>query len=86
MGKVFLCMMVVCWVIDEGLCIDVCIGGELVVVFVVGVVLCLFGFYGNNKLVVEFECVVEVGVGMIVVDSVIEIEWFVVIIVCIGVI
>lgn len=33
--KVFLCSEVVWWISEEGFCLDVCIGGELVVVLYV---------------------------------------------------
>ncbi|MFT4260567.1 diaminopimelate decarboxylase [Microbacterium sp.] len=73
-GKAFLCTAVARWVIEEGLRIDVCTGGELEVALAAGVAADRIGFHGNNKSVPELERAVEVGVGTIVVDSEIEIE------------
>ena len=73
-GKAFLCTSVARWVVDEGLRIDVCTGGELEVALAAGVAPASLGFHGNNKSVAELERAVEVGIGTIVVDSAIEIE------------
>lgn len=73
-GKAFLCTTVARWVVDEGLRVDVCTGGELTVALAAGVAPGTIGFHGNNKSVVELERAVEVGVGTIIVDSAIEIE------------
>lgn len=73
-GKAFLCTTVARWMVDEGLRIDVCTGGELEVALAAGVAPAALGFHGNNKSVAELERAVEVGVGTIVVDSAIEIE------------
>ncbi|MEV8250974.1 diaminopimelate decarboxylase [Microbacterium sp. NPDC076768] len=73
-GKAFLCTTVARWVVDEGLRVDVCTGGELAVALAAGVAPGTIGFHGNNKSVVELERAVEVGVGTIIVDSAIEIE------------
>ncbi|WP_047520441.1 diaminopimelate decarboxylase [Microbacterium sp. ZOR0019] len=73
-GKAFLCTTVARWVVDEGLRIDVCTGGELAVALAAGVAAASLGFHGNNKSVAELERAVEVGVGTIIVDSAIEIE------------
>lgn len=73
-GKAFLCTTVARWVVDEGLRIDVCTGGELAVALAAGVAPASLGFHGNNKSVAELERAVEVGVGTIIVDSAIEIE------------
>lgn len=73
-GKAFLCTTVARWVVDEGLRVDVCTGGELAVALAAGIAPGAIGFHGNNKSVVELERAVEVGVGTIVVDSAIEIE------------
>ncbi|MGH3689661.1 MAG: diaminopimelate decarboxylase [Microbacterium sp.] len=73
-GKAFLCTTVARWVVDEGLRVDVCTGGELAVALAAGVVPASIGFHGNNKSVAELERAVEVGVGTIIVDSAIEIE------------
>ncbi|WP_426621668.1 diaminopimelate decarboxylase [Microbacterium sp. As-52] len=73
-GKAFLCTTVARWVVDEGLRVDVCTGGELAVALAAGVVPASIGFHGNNKSVAELERAVEVGVGTIIVDSAVEIE------------
>lgn len=73
-GKAFLSAAVARWVVDEGLRIDVCTGGELEVALAAGVAPASLGFHGNNKSVRELERAVEVGVGTIIVDSAIEIE------------
>nr|WP_314843325.1 diaminopimelate decarboxylase [uncultured Microbacterium sp.] len=73
-GKALLTTAVARWVIDEGLRIDVCTGGELEVALAAGVAPGSLGFHGNNKSVAELERAVEVGVGTIIVDSAIEIE------------
>ncbi|UPL18035.1 diaminopimelate decarboxylase [Microbacterium aurugineum] len=73
-GKAFLCTTVARWVVDEGLRIDVCTGGELAVALAAGVAPASLGFHGNNKSVAELERAVEVGVGTVIVDSAIEIE------------
>jgi len=73
-GKAFLCTTVARWVVDEGLRVDVCTGGELEIALAAGVAPASIGFHGNNKSVTELERAVEVGVGTIIVDSAIEIE------------
>ncbi len=73
-GKAFLSTTVARWVVDEGLRVDVCTGGELEVALAAGVAPASLGFHGNNKSVRELERAVEVGVGSIIVDSAIEIE------------
>ncbi|MCC2033519.1 diaminopimelate decarboxylase [Microbacterium allomyrinae] len=73
-GKAFLSAEVVRWVTEEGLAVDVCSGGELAVALAAGADPARLGFHGNNKSVAELERAVEVGVGSIVIDSLIEIE------------
>ena len=73
-GKAFLSATVARWVVDEGLRVDVCTGGELEVALAAGVAPASIGFHGNNKSTRELERAVEVGVGSIIVDSAIEIE------------
>ncbi len=73
-GKAFLSTEVARWMIDAGLNIDVCSGGELAVALAAGVPAGRIGYHGNNKRVSELERAVEVGVGTIIVDSEIEIE------------
>lgn len=73
-GKAFLSTEVVRWVTEEGLAVDVCTGGELAVALAAGADPSRLGFHGNNKSVAELERAVEVGIGSIVIDSVIELE------------
>ncbi len=73
-GKAFLCTTTARWVAEEGLCLDVCSGGELTVAERAGFDPARIGFHGNNKTLGELERAVEIGVGRIVVDSFIEIE------------
>lgn len=73
-GKAFLSIEVARWMIDEGLNLDVCSGGELAVALAAGIDPRRLGFHGNNKSLTEIDQAVEVGVGAIVLDSVVEIE------------
>ncbi|MBN9606585.1 MAG: diaminopimelate decarboxylase [Actinomycetales bacterium] len=72
-GKAFLCTEVARWVGSEGLHLDVASGGELAVARAAGVDPGLLGFHGNNKSRAEIARGVELGVGAIVLDSVVEI-------------
>ncbi|CAN5413180.1 diaminopimelate decarboxylase [soil metagenome] len=73
-GKAFLSTEIARWVTAAGLNIDVCSGGELAVALAAGVDPAHLGFHGNNKSLAEIDRGVGVGVGAIVLDSVIEIE------------
>jgi diaminopimelate decarboxylase len=73
-GKALLNTTIVRWVMDEGLNVDVCTGGELEVALAAGADAGRLGFHGNNKSVAELERAVEVGVGTIIIDSALEIE------------
>jgi diaminopimelate decarboxylase len=73
-GKAFLCTTVARWVAEEGLCLDVCSGGELTVALRGGVDPSRIGFHGNNKSVAELRRALEAGVGRIIVDSFHEID------------
>lgn len=73
-GKALLTTTIARWVVDEGLRVDVCTGGELEVALAAGIAPASLGFHGNNKSVAELERAVEVGIGTIIVDSAIEIE------------
>ncbi len=73
-GKAFLCTEVARWVTEAGLYIDVCSGGELAVALAAGVEPVRLGFHGNNKSFAEIDRAVSTGVGVIVIDSLIEIE------------
>jgi diaminopimelate decarboxylase len=73
-GKAFLCTSVARWVAEEGLCLDVCTGGELTVAERAGVQPARIGFHGNNKSVRELFRALELGVGRIIVDSFDELD------------
>jgi len=73
-GKAFLSTEIARWVTAAGLNIDVCSGGELAVAVAAGVDPGRLGFHGNNKSLAEIDRGVEVGVGAIVLDSVVEVE------------
>ena len=73
-GKAFLCTEAARWMIAEGLNIDVASGGELAVALAAGVEPARLGLHGNNKSLAEIDRAVGVGVGAIVIDSMIEIE------------
>jgi diaminopimelate decarboxylase len=73
-GKAFLCTEVARWIVEDGLFLDVCSGGELAVALRAGVDPRRLGFHGNNKSPRDLRRAVEVGVGRIIVDSFQEIE------------
>ncbi|WBU38277.1 diaminopimelate decarboxylase [Homoserinibacter sp. YIM 151385] len=73
-GKAFLSAEVVRWMRAEGLRIDVCSGGELALALAAGAEPAELGLHGNNKSLAEIDRAVEVGVGAIVLDSVVEVE------------
>jgi diaminopimelate decarboxylase len=73
-GKAFLSTTSTKWLAEEGLGIDVASAGELEVALRAGVTPERIVFHGNNKSVAELERAVEVGVGRVVIDSLIEIE------------
>ena len=73
-AKAFLSTEVARWMVDAGLNIDVCSGGELAVALAAGVQPARLGFHGNNKSLPEIERAVGLGLGTIVIDSAIEIE------------
>lgn len=73
-SKAFLSTKVAKWLTEEGLGIDVCTDGELEVALRAGVKPENILFHGNNKSTAELEKAVQVGVGRVVVDSLIEIE------------
>ncbi|TCC21740.1 diaminopimelate decarboxylase [Kribbella speibonae] len=72
-GKAFLCTTVVRWVMEEGLNLDICSGGELAVALRAGADPKRLGFHGNNKSVPELARALDAGVGRIIVDSQYEI-------------
>ncbi|MHA6668831.1 diaminopimelate decarboxylase [Homoserinimonas sp. A447] len=73
-GKAFLSSEVARWVTEAGLHLDVASGGELAVALAAGVDPSLIGLHGNNKSVAEIDRAVASGVGVIIIDSLIEIE------------
>jgi diaminopimelate decarboxylase len=73
-GKAFLSIEVARWMVEAGLNIDVCSGGELAVALAAGVHPERIGFHGNNKSLAEIDRAVSVGVGAIIIDSFQEIE------------
>ena len=73
-GKAFLSTQIARWVTEAGLYIDVCSAGELAVALAAGVDPIRLGFHGNNKSLAEIDRAVRAGVGVIVIDSLIEIE------------
>ncbi|GAA2174427.1 diaminopimelate decarboxylase [Agrococcus versicolor] len=62
------------WVVQEGLGVDVCSGGELALVRAAGLDLSLVGYHGNNKSEHDLRTAVAAGVGTIVVDSALELD------------
>lgn len=73
-GKAFLSTEVVRWVTAAGLRVDICSGGELAVALAAGADAAHLGFHGNNKSLAEIDRAVGVGLGVIVLDSLQEIE------------
>jgi diaminopimelate decarboxylase len=73
-GKAFITTKIAQWVNQEGLGIDVASVGELEVALRAGIDPNQIVMHGNNKSVKDLERAVEVGVGRIVIDSLIEIE------------
>ena len=73
-GKAFLSTEIARWVTEAGLYIDVCSEGELAVALAAGVDPGRLGFHGNNKSLKEIDRAVSTGVGVIVIDSFVEIE------------
>jgi diaminopimelate decarboxylase len=72
-AKAFLSTEVARWMVEAGLNIDVCSGGELAVALAAGVEPARIGFHGNNKSRAEIDEATRVGVGTIIIDSPIEI-------------
>ncbi len=73
-GKAFLCTTIARWMVEAGLRIDVASGGELAVALAAGVDPALLGLHGNNKSLAEIDRSVGLGVGAIVLDSVVEVD------------
>ncbi len=68
-GKAFLCVALARVLVEEGLSLDVCTGGELAVALRAGVPPERIALHGNNKSAAEIERALAAGVGRIVVDS-----------------
>ncbi|WP_439563684.1 diaminopimelate decarboxylase [Microcella sp.] len=73
-SKAFLCTEAARWMVEAGLNLDVASGGELAVALAAGVEPARLGLHGNNKSLAEIDRAVGVGVGAIVIDSLIEID------------
>lgn len=73
-GKAFLCVELVRWLNEMGLGVDVATGGELAVALAGKIPADRIQVHGNNKSISEITRAVEIGVGSIVIDSLIEIE------------
>jgi diaminopimelate decarboxylase len=73
-SKAFLSTEIVRWVDELGMNIDVSSGGELAVALAAGINPSRIGLHGNNKSHAEIGKAVSNGVGVIVIDSEIEIE------------
>ncbi|MEK9664669.1 MAG: diaminopimelate decarboxylase, partial [Candidatus Nanopelagicales bacterium] len=73
-AKAFLATRIAEWVEQEGLGLDVASGGELAVALAAGFPPARMILHGNNKSVVEIERALSAGVGLIVIDSLMEIE------------
>ena len=73
-AKAFICTEVARWIKDCGIGIDVCTGGELAVALAAGIDPAKIELHGNNKSVSEIQRAVDAGVGIIVLDSLYEIE------------
>lgn len=73
-SKAFTCKEIARWIAELGMGIDVATGGELEVALSVGFPVDRIEVHGNNKSILEIEKSVEVGVGLIVIDSMQEIE------------
>lgn len=72
--KAFLCTAMARLAHEEGMSLDVATGGEMYVALAAGVPADRLVFHGNNKSLRELTMAVEVGVGIIVVDSLSEID------------
>ena len=73
-AKAFICVEVARWLVEEGIGIDVCTGGELAVAMAANFPPERIEVHGNNKSLAELEGAIRIGVGTIVADSLIEIE------------
>ncbi|UUN25279.1 diaminopimelate decarboxylase [Streptomyces sp. FIT100] len=72
-AKAFLCRALVHWVMEEGLGLDVCSGGELALAVTTGFPPEKIVMHGNAKSPQDLHAAVRLGVGRIVIDSTSEI-------------
>lgn len=73
-SKAFLCTEAARWMVGAGLNLDVASGGELAVALAAGVEPSRLGLHGNNKSLAEIDRAVSLGVGALVIDSLVEID------------
>ncbi len=73
-GKAFICVEVARWIAAEGLRLDTCSGGEMLVGLRAGVDPARMGLHGNNKTDAELARALDAGLGRIVVDSAEEVS------------
>ena len=73
-AKAFLCTEIARWIDQEGLSLDVCSGGEMAVALNADFPPERMALHGNNKSIGELTTAVKIGVGHVVVDSLLEIE------------
>ena len=73
-AKAFLATAVAQWVMQEGLGLDVATGGELAVALAAGFPPERMVMHGNNKSEAEIERALSAGVGLLVIDSLGEVE------------
>ncbi|MET3919763.1 diaminopimelate decarboxylase [Arthrobacter sp. UYEF20] len=73
-GKSFLCTTVVRWVEEEGLRLDTASGGELAVAARAGIPGADVALHGNNKSDAEIHRALDMKLGRIVVDSLVELD------------
>jgi len=73
-GKAFISMSVAKWVLEEGLGLDVCTGGEFAIAAAANFPPNQITYHGNNKSEDEIQDAVAAGVGLIAIDSFYELE------------
>ncbi len=73
-GKAFICTEVARWIAEDGLHLDTCSGGEMLVGSRGGVPGERMNLHGNNKSDAEIARALDLGLGRIVVDSLGEID------------
>lgn len=74
-SKAFLTMAMARLILQEGLSMDVASLGEMYVALEAGFPAAKLALHGNNKSRLELETAVERGIGHIVLDNFLEIEW-----------